>query len=914
MLASRAGYFVAAALVALTLLISFEGAAFGQKALIGTDNILAFPPWNQRAVPVPRGNPLPLGDTLDVRLPRIANTRSRLWDGDIPEWDPTTSGGFELAATTSDGLLNPLTLPYLVAPLTLAPALVKMLEILVGVFGFIRLGRRRKWSMNASVAAGIVFALSGFPTMSTNWTHSLMVPWIPWLFERGEALAERRTWGRFLGFVAVVFVMLAGGFPALLAYALYSLGFFLLFRALLGWREARLKESVQSFIYTQATLVFGVLLAVALLAFQLVGLASSLLSSSLGDRFALDDRPWPLKSVAQLVFANALGDPVDGRYYGTMNAVESIGFIGGGALLLGSIGTVVAFRSGERINSIATAVCALLWTITIYLGGPTLAFAGLLPGIAGSRIGRARVMIAFFVATALADAVSRLVRGEVIGRNGRVVLGAGLVGFGLLAAKVIGTALAEGEGSAVLPSVIVGIFSVAVCTLWVIQSGKRRTFLVVASVGLVLLESSLFARGIFPKSSIEEFYAVTTTHDYLLENQGDTRSAFHELTMYPGTTAFYGINSISGHVFHDETWKEMLQAVDPNAMSRSPTFSFTNLANGETLGSGILDRLSARHAVLPPQAHVFGSSPVLLVTAPERVDPSTLEFGLELDAPLAGFVIDAASAGIDTTSGGIIRAALADANGDVFAEGYRLLVPGTTAIQLALPNDDMIAERLIVEWTATPLATPETEVELTALVADPADNLKVVLSDGAVVYERLSALPLYRTPRRIIVEPDPEMRIELLTGPLDEDVAILSASHPKDESTTEIEILSVDDSDPDDLRLTINSDDGGWLVVSAAMQNGWTASADQVSLGIVAADHAGIAVYVPAGASEVRFQFGDSLARYGFWVTLVTSVLMMLGAGVIFLRKRRLKQAESGSISDRPERLDTSGLTAPPAA
>jgi len=95
-------------------------------------------------------------------MPGISYFRSQLFQGHLVGWQNLVVGGEPLGSVPNLGLLDPLSLPYFVLPLWLAPAFVKLLEIIVAVGGTYLFLRRLDLSRPAATLAGFIFATSGF--------------------------------------------------------------------------------------------------------------------------------------------------------------------------------------------------------------------------------------------------------------------------------------------------------------------------------------------------------------------------------------------------------------------------------------------------------------------------------------------------------------------------------------------------------------------------------------------------------------------------------------------------------------------------------------------------------------------------------------------------------------------------------
>ncbi len=124
------------------------------------------------------------------------------------------SGGGPLASVPDLGLLDPLSLPYLILPLWLAPAFVVLLSFIAAVGGTFLFLRLLRVSRPASMLAGLIFATSGFMVMWANWPQTRVAALIPALFWAIERLIQRVRLVDVVLVAVVLASMIFGGFPA----------------------------------------------------------------------------------------------------------------------------------------------------------------------------------------------------------------------------------------------------------------------------------------------------------------------------------------------------------------------------------------------------------------------------------------------------------------------------------------------------------------------------------------------------------------------------------------------------------------------------------------------------------------------------------------------------------------------------
>ena len=96
-------------------------------------------------------------DTIDGVMPAVAEIKRGLLQGHLRTWAPYEVGGSPLASVPNHGFFTPMSWPYWVMPLWLAPAFVKLTELVVGMVGMYLFLRRHRVGSAASWLAGFVF-------------------------------------------------------------------------------------------------------------------------------------------------------------------------------------------------------------------------------------------------------------------------------------------------------------------------------------------------------------------------------------------------------------------------------------------------------------------------------------------------------------------------------------------------------------------------------------------------------------------------------------------------------------------------------------------------------------------------------------------------------------------------------------
>jgi uncharacterized membrane protein YfhO len=124
-------------------------------------------------------------------------------------------------------------------------------------------------------------------------------------------------------------------------------------------------------------------------------------------------------------------------------------------------------------------------------------------------------------------------------------------------------------------------------------------------------------------------------------------------------------------------------------------------------------------------------------------------------------------------------------------------------------------------------------------------------------------------------------------SPLPPQVVVLSeqAEHVTGSYGGEATISEITDT-YDELAITIFSEDPGYLVVADALQDGWVASVNGEPAPLINADHAVVAVPIPAGISKVELAYSPAGLRVGVVVSMLSTLLTLTLGFVAFQRSR----------------------------
>lgn len=938
-------------LLLVTVALSIGPPLVGIGSFHAADMMGTMPPWSEQTPYDFRPDNAHVSDTVNAVVPMRASFRNRVWEGDLPLWDPLRGAGEPLAVVPNVGTFSPLTLPYLIAPLWLAPMLTKLIEFVVAAVGTYLLVRRWGLSRDAGLVGALAFVNSAFLVVWTNWPQShvgALVPFVFWAVER--AVTSRRHWDVW-PLAPVVAVMWLEGFPAVTAYTLVTAGAYAVVRVHKVWGVTVVAAA------RLAALAGAVLLSLGLAAIQLLPFLRFLQGLGLDYRAGVAGRPLPWEQLATVAVPDVLGNPVERVYFGATNYVEGQSWVGVVVLVL-----LVALVVGRRRLQLPPGVLAFLGTagvvgvVLVYFDTPLLAAWGELPLLGSNFIGRFRAVLGLLAAAGAAAGYAALVETDDEERDWRstaaglgvlaVVLGtlgwvaasraaeAGQLVYavmqaavpvavgGLAAALVLGRHAARAwRPAAVLAVGFLGLTAFPLLGLVAIRLGigseRVASALSTTLFGLVLavagvlvigflagrvrhsgpralvalglpvllaVEAVAFAHPWWARTPTDLFYPPTATHDFLADQLGGSRFAAAGSTLYSGTNAVYGFRSVTAHAFQPTTYREYLRAIEPEAFARSTTFPFLS-AMDETATSPLLDRAAARYWATGPLDPIHGVTSAV-VTGDE---PLSLTSDVVASAPLqAGRLrgVTLTMLAVDDLAG---RPAVAV---ELVAEDGRILAAGSTRLHwwvrpgpvpVAVAETDVPAGSTVrvrlegAERGGVRLAADDGVVALEQTVATD-DGLRLVHTDGTVLYERTRALPRIRWAGRAAVVPTADARLAVLADGPDADLVVLSEG--LDDADPSAGDVVVREDSGDVIVLDVVADGDGHVVVADGLQTGWHATLDGAAVPVVGADHAFGAVRVPGGEHEVRLVYdpdGWDEGRALTALSLLVLVLLVIG-------------------------------------
>lgn len=923
-----------AALAAFTVL-SLWSALLGQTTLLPTQVLERFAPWASLD-PAPEHPGLQnawLGDTVDAAAPGLVLHQESLRRGSFVSWDPYTVGGAAGASVPDDSALSPIMLPWYVLPASYAPGAVKLVEIATITLGMSLLLRRFRLPSAAWALSSLIYASSGFMVAWTNWPHTKVGALIPFLFWAVDvAVVDRRPRGA-VAIAVVVASMLLSGFPAVTGMALYAAAAYALARALT--RSRKIRDLARS----GGVAAGGVLAGFTLAAFQMLPFArqaSDVIDFSV--RQQTGDRHLHILSLATALVPEIFGGPAGVQWSPKGNPIETFSYFGVGTFVLVLVALALprATRHGRFLGAFALVGLAVTGFL-IFVGGPVLELLQNLPVFSNNRINRGLSLFGFFAAVAtgvgfgsLLDPPAphtRLRRAASETRtstSGSVPwsIWAGWARPALAVLLAVGAIVLVAAAWAEVPvkhqpETAAALwraclfFLVSVGAVFLALFGRRHVArpLAATALSLVVLIPALTTVDVWwPKGVPEYVFADTPTHEFLANNLGNDRFATVAQAMLPGTSSAYRLRSATGHSFNTREWRELLAAADPDVATTATYLTLKSMAP-ETLASPALDRLAVRYVVADPWALAPGTVDRLSVSdrvvhlRPGQVGTAAAT------TPFRGVILDLPDGVPAQPEGVAVEVRVVDSRGKVRAsttqaipEGY----PDNAQMWFPLPGEWSKGESVTIEVSTTAergLAVKGASASrlLVSLMRPLDDGLRVARGDGALVIERLTALPRVRWASSETVATGADAVELLARAKFDDHTVVLDSADDllgADGSTAKVQILA---DDPAYQAVAVTAAGRGWLVVADAFPPaGWQAYLDGRPVDLVRADHALGAVAVDAGDHLVELRYEPPMIRLGLALTALTALILAVMLWLDRSRMRRTSRRAEARVLDSP--------------
>ncbi len=935
-----------------TIVMAIGGPLVGRGIFIGTSIVRSELPWNLETASSFEYRLPPLNDTVEIGAPeRILIRDTLVNDHHVALWDPFANGGTPLGSQPNTGIFAPLSWPLLLLGVRLGSAWSGLLRLAVAASGTYFLLRRLGLSRFAAVCGGLAYCTSGFIVSWNNWPQADLAALLPLLFLATDGLRERRGVLDFVAVAALVGAMLLEGYPPLLIATFYALGGFLLVR----WWESTRDEARGSLTlmarlrvgFRPAWLLAGAVVSgVALAAFQLLPFVIRLGTYDTSYRSSGADRQFPSSALLTAIFPWAQGNPahrgtsIPYDHVTNFSITEQFVFLGAAAVVLVFLALLVGppKRVTSGVYRYCAAVTGLLLLVLFGSRIGPLPSVGrwlrnavyALPGMSEVPLHRLVAPLLFFAALLAAFGIEHVVSSDraTVAFGGRRLARAGLIaafaGYLLVPALsselhltvsttrniYYGVPRTVAQRAYILTSTIVPLL-IAIATVVAIVialrfRGSARQVAIGVIPVLLAVEGLLVTTVMFPRVPDQDFYPETGVTRYLHDHLGHERIAPAGRMLYFGTNAVYGLRSVGGHSFTPPAWRELVNVA--GSMGSDPT----QLRLTGSLGlaqSPVLDRLGARYLVTSPSGAFGVPEPASGAVRDVVLGNGASRAGVVAPGPLRAVVLQVRGPNLLRGDLAFLDVTVRDPSGRIFARGQRRLISlaRDTRYIVPVPGDRLptggpwtiqVALRSNRRDTAR-LAAKSNGVLSIGSVRPADDGLRLVYTDaGATVYRRLAALPRIRWASRTVTVPGGRARRNLLmTGDLPDDTVILDRPGPRASGRPARVVVKRDSGD--EIRAEVNAKGAGYLVVADAIQDDWSVTVDGRPAKLRDADHAVVAVLVPAGRHVIELSATPRGWRTGIVVSLgaVLVLALVLAWGLLIRRRSRARSA----ATERPD-------------
>ncbi len=829
-------------------------------------------------------------------------------EGDVQLWEPDLGGGTILGAGVHNRVLSPFnvaTFPFLPPALAITAGVV--LAVLLAQVGTWWLGRRLGLAPAAATVAAVAYGLSGATVALL--VRMQEVHWFPLLLVllHGAVVEERRRGRWLVGAALAVAGLWFCGFPGMGLFSLLGAGAFaaavVAVRApSLRWAAARL-----------ATALGVVVLGTGIAAVQLLPTVAFFEVGHGRERFFPTNPYVGLARLADLTIPRFYGAFADGTFWWDRTLVEgnllrgrtSGNIVQAGTAMGATVFALVASaaltrRWRRRLDELAVAAAALVVVgLSIaYLGGPVLALAQRLPGVAESSPARARFLFVMGVAL-LAGAgaqalLQRVPRGRVLYGWPRLVgrlAAATVVVVGLWALDVgLDAAVAAGRADDVVAAAIPAGVALALVLALALAAAQWRGARRVVVPLLALVIAGELVVGTQGQQPVVSADAVFPTFEDMasLPAHGEGRfTATRIAPWYVMTNASHDLPDARTNWPGPGRYQDLLALADPMVpwMSEGGATIVGVPTEWFDVGHPVVDRLAITQVL-----HPLGSRPLDLVDRPTAgavVGADGRELVLPL--PAAGEAWRWLALGPVPECRLPLEVVLH--HGDHVVARRRWDAPvhdGAGWLMVTVP--DLGAGRLGVAFPNCPAA----RVEAARLFAGSTERLRLEAADGWQRYANTAARPFVELTADVHTLPLAEHRLwwlqlaEADAGAAVEQAPPWPLGHPGGVELVEVE--------PDRQRLRATSHEG-WSLLTVRENHapGWEATVDGEPAEVVHVDHAFRGVWIPEGTHEVEFRYAPAGLRTGTRAAALSLLALAAWAALASRRaQRRSRPAPAG--------------------
>jgi len=361
-------------------------------------------------LPLVPGTALDGNDFTGNFYPLYGYTAELVRDGELPLWNPRQFAGFPVAGNPQAALFYPATwavwaLNAVGVSVPRALGLSVVAHVWLAAWGLAAFSRRLGLGYAAAIAAGVVYAMSGWAGVRIYAGHYTIITtyaWLPWVLAGYWSALERRTWAALLSAMGALGVMALAGHPQIVLYAVLGMVAVAGYYAWVGSND-NLRGQLWDSVWRLGVIGAGALVLGAALVLPTAQLT---LNSVRGETdinfvnaFALLPAQLPTLALPYL-YGNPHTPP--SFYWGTITFEEMTAYAG----LLPLVALLLLPRLGDQRVALPLGLIAM--GLALSLGVDGILFGLLVRWVPGFSLFRAPGRFLFFVTLGLALAVALL--------------------------------------------------------------------------------------------------------------------------------------------------------------------------------------------------------------------------------------------------------------------------------------------------------------------------------------------------------------------------------------------------------------------------------------------------------------------------------------------------------------------------
>jgi len=562
-------------------------------------------------------------DIIDSQYPARAVARHTIHSGQLPLWDPYTSGGKPLGTMPIYALSFPPNVLLWLLPLDVSFTLVTAIRLFISGVAMFAFLRELQLGKMPALVGSTIFAFNGFVIVWLNATAGTTLSLAPLAFWAGERTIKKASVGNLCLLALTVGILVSGGFLAVVLYVLYALSGYLTFRAgLLAWQQRHGREAPRKLIRTGLAIVVGI----ALMTPQLWSFWEHLELTSYDTQRATQQRGLgsePLHNLIRYLIPDYYGEPAANDFFDVYP--EHTGYVGILPLFLSALALAFAWRQHK-----AVWFFGLLGMLAfgMVFGAPFNRWIVRLPGLNLGGSPRLKSIFAFSVAVLAAFGLDFLQQQWKSGRLIRKTIAVVALVAGIQGAVILLTERYWGPGGSASH-----VFDRSLRWLWergalrhhlfedfllyllwlqgslVLLTARVKGFISRRWVGLgalILISLDLVGWGISYNRPVhrDQVFPQTPGITFLQSDQDLFRVTGLEDVFPPSTLGVYQLQDIAGHdPLAPDRYRQALQLIDPD--TRFGVRGTIMRLNSKTvdLGSPLLDLMNLKYIADHPFAY-----------------------------------------------------------------------------------------------------------------------------------------------------------------------------------------------------------------------------------------------------------------------------------------------------------------------